>query len=199
MIDLQNPWIITIVGGVVVTIITAFFINKNKENVNKNNQSNNQSNNQNTVVTTNINFDKKEIKELSNVSGTEKVGLFKDSSRILFIDDLDLTNKIKNIESAGWKNVIQIREADNIDQKEIREADIIFVDYKGIGPSKEQGLAVIRALKNRYKDSKWLILYSAHEVPLNAFNIGADSYLAKNSSVYELEQKIIEGLEKIKI
>lgn len=181
--------------AIIIDIIKELFGGKGSTNTNTNNISinNNVGASEDKIKNTNLSSS-----DMENTTGTAKVGFLKDSARILFIDDLDLESKIINLISAGWKNVIQINEASNIDRTEIREADIIFVDYKGIvKDSEEQGLAVLSALKGRYGNSKWLILYSAHEVPINAFNKGANSYLAKNSSVYELEQKIIEGLVKL--
>ena len=192
----ENVWVVTIGGGAAAGLLTWFIVRLFKA-PKKDTTSGNSVNNS-VVNNVNVNVPQGKNSDISpGAASLIEIAFYKDNSRILFIDDLDLKSKIKNLMSAGWKNVMQIQTADNLDQKDIREAHIIFVDYKGIGPSKEQGLAVIQALRERYKTSKWLILYSAHEVPLNAFNRGADSYLAKNSSVYELEQKIIEGLGKI--
>jgi len=129
------------------------------------------------------------------------VNYYKEYAKILFIDDLDWSDKIKNLKEEGWKNVLQITDTQNLDRIEIREANIIFVDYKGVGKDlKDEGVDVIVALKKRYKDNKWIILYSAENVPISAtLDKRADSSLAKNSSIYEFEQKILEGLGKVNI
>jgi len=198
MTDISNNiWVITIIGGAAAALIAGFFLKEKGSRVDVKND-NTQTNNQNTVVTTNVHIAGQKAEAVEGAVDRSKVIFFKESAKILFIDDLDLKDKIKNLENAGWKNVIQLEDAHNIDRKEIRESDIIFVDYKGIGmTSEKQGLGVLTALRESYKDSKWLILYTAHELPVDAFNIGANSVLGKNSSVYELEQKIIEGLGKI--
>lgn len=195
----SNPWVIgigsTVIAGAIIYIL-GFEKNEDKTTVTK--QLNRQV--QNVVVNNHIG------KGYPDISGSKyqgavpsQINAAKEDTRILFIDDLDLKKKIKNLKDAGWCRVSQIKDAPNIDIQEIREADIIFVDYKGIGEfdSEEQGLSVLKALKQRYRDSKYLILYSAHKVPVDAFNRGADNYLQKNSSIYELEQKILEGIAKI--
>lgn len=124
------------------------------------------------------------------------IPLLKSKAKILFIED-DNFKKIQNLKKTGW-NVIQLKSLDDLDNISVRSADVIFVDYKGIGlKSEDQGIGLLKALRARYKDEKWLIFYSAHKISLDVYNIGANAYLSKNSSVYEMEQKIIEGLRII--
>lgn len=161
-------------------------------------QSNTQT--QNVVVNNIFPGDAKTISDsLKDQASSNEVNHLKQETQILFIDDLDLKRKIKNLQDAGWQRVSQIKDVPNIDAQQIRDASIIFVDYKGIGEIKtsEQGLSILSALRNRYGDTKHLILYSAHPVPLDAFKRGAGDYLSKNTTIYELEQKILEGVTKI--
>lgn len=191
----QNIWAITIIGGATATILATFIIRFFK--VGKKPL---QDQHQQVEVINNISINSNEgSQSLSRDSNVSDFAHLKQIGRILFIDDLDLKDKIQNLRNAGWANVSQVFHAKNIDQAEIRDAEVIFVDYKRIGlPAKDQGLAVLAALHKRYGEQKWLILYSAHPVPVNAFNQGARSYLAKNSSVYEVEQKILEGLKGLR-
>ncbi len=134
-----------------------------------------------------------------NAADIEKIAGYKETAKILFIDDTSQKDKIKNLKKAGWKHIEQISDVHNIDSLEIRESEIIFVDFKGIGEKEsEQGLGVLSALKVRYDETKWLILFTAYEVPITAFQKGANDYLAKNSSKYETEQKIIKGLQHLR-
>lgn len=201
---LSNPWTISIFGGATATIIgTYFFIFKNNkesisiENYNPQSQTNNNRQTQsvtvNNLLTTPIVLPVKEI-------ASSEVILLKQDLRILFIDNLDLKKKIENLKDAGWINVSQINDAPNVDIQQIREADIIFVDYKGIGKihSTEEGLGVLSALRQRYGEDKYLILYTAHNLPVEAFTRKADNYVDKNSKIFELEHKIIEGAKKIR-
>jgi ActR/RegA family two-component response regulator len=194
---LENIWTVTIIGGSLATILATYVINffRKKRKITSIATQLQQINTTNISLETNSKMEKPIVMESPN---STKVSYFKEQAEILFIDDLNLKDKIRNLNKAGWQKVKQISEAENVDLREIREADVIFVDYRGVGKSsKDQGLAVIKALQDRYGNKKWLVLYSAHKVPITAFEKGANSYLAKNSSTYEVEQKILEGLQQI--
>jgi ActR/RegA family two-component response regulator len=193
----QNVWLITIVGGAIAALLGAILIKiifpkKTQGNPTK------------AVVKNIINIHDL-INRNKGISSKKiivpnEIGFYKENIKILFIDDLDIRDKTNNLMRAGWKNVTQITSADDLDQQTIKEADIIFIDYLGIAKSsKDQGIALVSALRERYKDTKWLILFSAHNLPIKAYNNNkkADSYLEKNASMYEIEQKIIEGLEAL--
>lgn len=127
---------------------------------------------------------------------SDTIPVLKVKTKVLFIDD-EKFKKIANLKKAGW-NVIQKSRLDNLDDDSVLSSHVIFVDYKGVGSrDSEEGIGLLKALKKRYGDQKWLILYSAHELSLNVYGIGANSYLAKNSTEYEIEQKIIEGARNI--
>lgn len=187
---MQNPWTITIIGGLIIVFISYVFRNMfKKDSGNPQNQS------QKFEINNTINNN---LLPSTDQSQPLNIPELKIKTNILFIDD-QVFKKVDNLEMAGWKNITQITTVSNIDIPEIIEADIVFVDYKGVGKnySNEQGVGVIKALKDRYKNKKWVILYSAHSFDLDVFSTGADSYLGKNSNVYEFEQKIIEGAKKI--
>ena len=189
---LSNTWTYTIVGGALATLlgtyvyIKFFSSDKKSEGVQITNTINN------TFTT---NSESSSQTDILHADTTRIVG-FKKTAKILFIDNESLRDKLRGLNNAGWENVKQIREMENVDLSEIREADVVFIDYKGIGGNeRDQGLAVVSALKARYGDAKWLILFTAYNVPVTAFDKGANDYLAKNSGVYETEQKIIKGLQ----
>ncbi len=205
---LENPWVIGISTPIIAALVIYFLgIESKKKESDKSSIKSNLTNNNHTNQTQNLivkNYfgqksDELRASNLHEVSSSQ-VNLLKQETKVLFIDDLDLKKKIKNLKEAGWVRVSQLKDAPNIDVQEIRDADVIFVDYKGIGEtgSGEQGLSILSALKRRYTNEKYLILYSAHDVPVDAFNRGANSYLSKNSTIYELEQKILEGINEIK-
>src|SRR3989344_1680888 len=106
----------------------------------------------------------------------------KRATNILFIDD-EKFEYIDRIRDAGW-NVHQLYDINNLDDEQIKKADIIFLDYKGVGrvlsPS-QQGIGLLKGLKKKYSD-KPVIFYSAHA----AFSLGdefkiADDWLPKNA------------------
>ena len=200
----KNTWVITILGGALATVFGSFFVRKLFEDKKSDNPDKNL-NHLNSIVKNKININIPSERPtinpaLTKIINPKEINYYKETAKILFIDDLDLKNKIGNLVNAGWKNVSQITEADNIDAKEILEANVIFVDYKGVGKKlKEKGLAVAGAIKNRYANNKWVILYSAHPlpIPVGGFDKKANTSLAKNSDIYELEQKILEGLGEL--
>ncbi|EIG2190043.1 hypothetical protein G5I67_004811, partial [Escherichia coli] len=86
----------------------------------------------------------------------------------------------------------------SFNQKEVMEANIIFVDIQGVGESlgysRDGGLGLASVFKSdeKYKDKK-IILYSAEQSG-NIFNETirkVDATLKKDATVYEFE-KIIE-------
>jgi len=180
---LSNTWTYTIVGGALATLLGTYvyikFFSSDKKS-------------EGVQIT---NSESSSQTDILHADTTRIVG-FKKTAKILFIDNESLRDKLRGLNNAGWENVKQIREMENVDLSEIREADVVFIDYKGIGGNeRDQGLAVVSALKARYGDAKWLILFTAYNVPVTAFDKGANDYLAKNSGVYETEQKIIKGLQ----
>ena len=89
----------------------------------------------------------------------------KEICRILFIDDDKKPTVIKTLTKSGWKNINRIGDTANLDLPEIRAANIIFVDIKGVGlllQFKNEGIGLAAALKDKYKD-KGVVIYSATE------------------------------------
>ncbi|MFP4514520.1 MAG: hypothetical protein ACLFNO_00750 [Parcubacteria group bacterium] len=124
----------------------------------------------------------------------------KSNVHILFVDDEDFAI-VSNLKKAGWV-VDKIKDLKNIEDEVVKRAQIIFVDFKGVGKTlseNEEGIGIIKSLKNTYKDSKRVILYSGH----NRFSLkddikSADNYLAKNSDTYEFIKIITEEISKLK-
>lgn len=103
---------------------------------------------------------------LGDVSGKEQPNQvidLKGSCQVLFIDDESLHTLIRTLKKAGWKNIKRIGDTANLDVVEIRNADIIFVDIKGVGIElrfKNEGVGLAAALKKKYPD-KGVVIYSA--------------------------------------
>ena len=149
-----------------------------------------------------INFEKPRfnIKNLfkKKISSTN---LDKSTIRILFIDDdVDDFPVIQNLKDAGW-SVEACRDIQNIEDDIVKRSHIIFVDYKGVGKNfseREQGIGLIKILKDTYKNTKRIILYSGH----NRFSLGdqidvADTKLPKNADTREFIEIIKKEMKKI--
>lgn len=124
----------------------------------------------------------------------------KNVCKILFIDDkvFPVVDILKN---AGWQNTQRLKDVESIDQLEIRESHILFVDIQGVGKKlkfKDEGLGLIIALKDKYPNKR-IIVYSAEDQgKIQAFHPGidrADKRLSKHSDPYQF-QAVVETYAK---
>lgn len=75
---------------------------------------------------------------------------------ILFIDDRKFP-VIDILKNAGWSNTRGIKDLESLDQKEIKEAHIVFSDIQGVGKKlqfAEEGLGLVQAIKEKYPTKK---------------------------------------------
>lgn len=120
----------------------------------------------------------------------------KNTTKILFIDDEVRFKVVKILQKAGWVHTKLIKDADSIDQVEIREAKIIFVDIQGVGleiTPNEEGLGLALALKTKYPEKK-IIIYSAEQTG-DRFHKAlreVDDFLPKDADPYQF-QTIVES------
>ena len=117
----------------------------------------------------------------------------KKRTQIVFIDDEPLESLLVNIREAGW-NVRQVNEINNFDSDELRNADIIFIDYKGVGlklaPS-EEGIGLVKAIKVKYPE-KQVVFFSGYAgfIPGHEVHDIADDWIQKNSDPYVYIERI---------
>ncbi|ARD63328.1 hypothetical protein Y71_26855 [Kosakonia radicincitans DSM 16656] len=120
----------------------------------------------------------------------------KSNTKILFIDDEVKFKVVKILQKAGWIHTKLIKDADSIDQIEIREAKIIFVDIQGVGleiTPNEEGLGLALALKTKYPEKK-IVIYSAEQTG-DRFHKAlreVDDFLPKDADPYQF-QTIVES------
>lgn len=112
--------------------------------------------------------------------------------KILFIDDKKFA-VVDILDNAGWRCTRRIRDVNSLDQMEVSEAQILFVDIQGVGVKlkfKDEGLGLIQALKRKYPNKK-IIAYSAEDQgQVQAFHPGidaADARLSKTADPYQFE------------
>ncbi|MGB8815661.1 MAG: hypothetical protein WCC74_00250 [Minisyncoccia bacterium] len=116
-----------------------------------------------------------------------KIEELKKSTNILFVDDEDSSARLKIIRDAGW-NVNQINEVTNFNSEDIKRADIIFMDYIGVGKvltPTEEGIGLLKNIKSRYPE-KFLIFYSGYAgfIPGHEFHKVADAWIDKHADTY---------------
>lgn len=119
----------------------------------------------------------------------------KESIRILFIDDDARFKVVSILKKSGWKFTKLIKDVSSLDDPEILESNILFIDIQGVGVAlgfNDEGLGLALAVKDKYPMKK-VVIYSA-ETEGNRFHEAlrkADSFLPKNADPYEF-QRIVE-------
>jgi len=128
----------------------------------------------------------------------------KDSVHILFIDDSDMP-VVSSLKKAQYK-VKKINDINDIDDPEIKNSQIIFVDFDGVGriiSPQHQGAGLIKELKAKYGATKYVVLYTAQitlpsDTTMNSlFNI-ADDKMRKDSDVTDFTEQIRKAIKKLK-
>lgn len=140
------------------------------------------------------NISKKEKKDPRN----NKMSLddYKNCTKILFIDDDARFKVVKILTRSGWVHTKLIKDCDTLDDINVVDAQILFIDVQGVGVSmgfSDEGLGLALAIKDKYKDKK-VIIYSA-ETEGDRFHEAlrkADSFLAKNADPYEFQRLVEE-------
>jgi hypothetical protein len=121
-------------------------------------------------------------------------------TQVLFVDDEDFSKKITVIRDAGW-NVNQIKDISNFNSEEIKNADIIFMDYVGVGKTltpTEGGIGLVKSLKKRYPE-KFIIFYSGYAgfIPGHEIHSIADAWIDKHSDSFVYIDQIEAAALKI--
>jgi hypothetical protein len=124
----------------------------------------------------------------------------KKRTQILFIDDEPFDYVINGIRQANW-NVKQIMEVYNPDSEDLKNADIIFVDFKGVGKEltpTDEGIGLLKLLKNKYP-KKYFIFISGYAglIPGEKFFDIADGWISKNSDPYVYIERIESAAKTI--
>jgi len=139
----------------------------------------------------NKNFKKKKIYSIDEI---------KKQTQVLFIDDEAFDYLLENIRQAGW-NVKQVKEIDNLDSENLKSADVIFIDYKGVGSiltPTEEGIGLLKALRHKYP-LKYLIFYSGYAgfIPGHEIHDIANGWITKNADPYVYIERIEEAAKKV--
>lgn len=142
------------------------------------------------------------IAEMFIKSGMDKAGNFikdrfskkilsideiKKKTQVLFVDDEDFSATLEIIRGAGW-NARQINDITNFQSEEIKNSDIIFMDYIGVGKiltPKDEGIGLLKQLKSRYPE-KFIIFYSGYAgyIPGHEFHSIVDAWIDKHADPY---------------
>jgi hypothetical protein len=112
----------------------------------------------------------------------------KNICKILFIDDKKYP-VVDILQTSGWKNAKRIKDVRSLDDLEVTEANIIFVDVQGVGRTlkfKDEGLGLTKALKEKYPNKKVIVYSSEDESKNDTFHNQWQSYRTKKDRSLEL-------------
>lgn len=124
----------------------------------------------------------------------------KKRAQILFVDDETHESLLSTIREAGW-NVRHVKDITNFDSPEVKEADVIFMDYKGVGTTMtptEEGIGLAKVLKEKYP-LKRVIFYSGYAgfIPGHEIHGVADGWVSKNSDPFVYIAHIEESAKAV--
>ena len=190
----NKEWLFSGVGLAILSLIIKGVLGKKEEL-----PSDNSLQNSNSIVINNTPPHKNNDTEIKS-QGDSSVPVktleeHKNSTKILFVDDDQKFKVAKILVKSGWVHTKLIKDIGTLDQQDVCEASILFVDVQGVGVAlgfQDEGLGLALALKDKYPQ-KHVIIYSA-ETQGDRFHKAlrkADSFLPKNADPYEF-QKIVE-------
>lgn len=201
MIDsiLENKdWLFSGLGASFLGIL--YKLLKSKNNIKHKLDQNDNSINNNNNININIETTESKISQLENNFSPVTPSISKkDIVHILFVDD-EKFEVVTILKSAGWKNTKLKKDITDLDDQDVSEAHIIFVDINGVGTKlfKDQGLGLAKALKEKYPTKK-VVIYSAENTG-DMFNKSlktVDDTLSKNAEPYEFVTLISSFAEEI--
>ncbi len=131
---------------------------------------------------------------------TLSIDEIKKKTQVLFVDDEDFSAILEIIRGAGW-NARQITDIKNFQSEEIKNSDIIFMDYIGVGKTltpKDEGIGLLKQIKSRYP-KKFVIFYSGYAgfIPGHEFHSIADAWIDKHADPYVYIDQIELAANKI--
>lgn len=121
------------------------------------------------------------LKEVKTVNNTE----------ILFIDDLQFP-VISSLKNLGYK-IKRVSDLVSLDETELLNSDIVFVDIQGVWRKlrlNDQGFWLVKLIRDKYKYTKKIVIYSWEELRVHASYRLADEILDKEANVLEFKATI---------
>lgn len=193
-----------IISVIVGIIVIAGFLLKNHINSTKDTQTNNPTNsnknNQSVTVTIGSQDTQHMSANMAQKPALPDVAELKRTSQILFIDD-DRGFKIVSIlKKMGWDNTKLVADISSLEQPQLLNADVIFIDIQGVGKImqySDEGLGLALAIKRRYSEKK-VVIYSAEEKGARFHEAlqEADYSLPKTAEPIRFEDTIVRVLRK---
>ena len=183
--------ILIIIVVVVFIFIITINIKKSQQKRNKvygssNNQLNGDGNTNITVGTINNQLILPQKEQSKQELSIDQI---KSELKVIFVDDKKF-NIVNLLKKNGWKQISYKNDILDLDDPEIREAHVIFLDINGVGIAmnfQNQGMGLCGAIKRKYGNKKRVVLYSG-ETDGSIFDSDAkmaDDTLVKDSDYYQ--------------
>lgn len=195
--NVDLSWVEWFFSGAGVFILGYFIkrYTRDSNGVGANNNSN--VNNVNVVIPSNGTVGSSAVNEGSGCQDDARgIDWYKNNTKIVFVDD-DSDFKVANIlRKSGWVHTRLINDCETLEDNELIEADILFIDVQGVGVSmgfSDEGLGLALAIKEKYNKKK-VVIYSA-ETNGDRFHEAlrkADFSLAKNADPYQFQELVEE-------
>lgn len=187
IISLTFVIIIVVVFSIIITInIKKSQQKRNKVEGSSNNQLNGDGNTNITVGTINNQLILPQKEQSKQELSIDQI---KSELKVIFVDDKKF-NIVNLLKKNGWKQISYKNDISDLDDPEIREAHVIFLDINGVGivmNFQNQGMGLCGAIKRKYGNKKRVVLYSG-ETDGSIFDSDAkmaDDTLVKDSDYYQ--------------
>jgi hypothetical protein len=188
----NKEWLFSGAGIIIVGYVFSFFF---KDNTPDDSDKNTAVNTNTIKINVGENNHNAREKAASDTSHKKSLDEYKNETRILFVDDDARFKVAKILTQSGWVHTKLIKDCKTLDEHDIVEANLLFIDVQGVGVAmgfNDEGLGLALAIKDKYPEKK-VIIYSA-ETKGDRFHEAlrkADSFLRKNADPYEF-QRIVE-------
>lgn len=145
----NKEWLFSGAGLAALGLIYKFIYKKEDKPISENNNSiviNNNPPHNNT-------YEKEMHPQGKSVMPNKTLEDYKNSTRILFVDDDQKFKVAKILVKSGWVHTKLIKDIGTLDQQDVSEASILFVDVQGVGVAmgfQDEGLGLALAIKDKY-------------------------------------------------
>lgn len=187
--------IISLTFVIIIVVVFIFIITINiKKSQQKRNKVYGSSNNQlngdgNTNITVGTINNQLILPQKEQSKQELSIDQIKSELKVIFVDDKKF-NIVNLLKKNGWKQISYKNDISDLDDPEIREAHVIFLDINGVGIAmnfQNQGMGLCGAIKRKYGNKKRVVLYSG-ETDGSIFDSDAkmaDDTLVKDSDYYQ--------------
>lgn len=191
-------------GGLYFTInyyVRKNKINKDSDNNHINDTSNNKTGSDTIVISgnnnvTNISSSSQTEVQTSNQRHSKRLDM--NTLQILFIDD-ETFSVIKMLKKMGWRNVKRKTDITSLNDTDLINSHVVFVDIKGVGREmgfSNEGIGLAFAIQNKYPQKRVVLYSGTHEHDIFDVQLQQIKYrLPKNAEPIQFSDILDEYVE----